>query len=454
MHRSRHHLVLPLSLLLLAIPALMSSPSLAASPQPFSWRQFEGTTIRVLLSKSAWQQIMAPHFPEFEQLTGIRLAVEVLPQTELWDILERGLHEPGRVDVFMTVPGLDGLRYLRAGGTLGVNDYLKDPRLTARDYDWEDFLPKTRAAMELEGAILGPPIMAENLALLYRKDLFTKYQVAVPHTLDELVTAARSLHKKSMGPQGEPGVGIVSRGQGVMATSLYAGLLQAFGGSWLNGRHEPTIDGRQGLAALEYLARLLGGYGPPDISTYDWQEASRLFQEGKAAMYVEGSSIYPLIEQPETSHVAGKVGYALFPSGPGGPGTTVPVKGLAIAKQSSHPEAAWLFLQWASGKEMVKQVLQRGILVGRESAWRDRDASWKVPPDLALSFREAGRIGGVEWAPPMVAVTSAREAVGKAITAAIRGDDVRAAAAVAAERLTEILKTTEGQSGRQTRLRP
>ena len=451
MHRSWRRLVLLVSLCLLAIPVFTSSPSQAGSTEPFAWRQFEGTTIRVLLSKSAWQQIMTRHFPEFEQLTGIHLVIEVLPQTELWDLLVKGLHEPGRVDVLMTTPGLDGLLFLRAGGIQPINDYLKDPRLTSRQYDWEDFLPKTRAAMEIDGTILGPPIMAENLALLYRKDLFAKYQVAVPRTLDDLEAAARFFHKKPMGPNGETGVGVVSRGQGVMATSLYAGVLHALGGSWLGGSHQPTIDGRQGLAALGYLARLLGSYAPPNISDFDWQEASKVFQEGKSAMYIEGSSIYPLIEQPETSHVAGKVGYALFPAGPGGPGTTVPVKGLAIAKHSSHPEAAWLFLQWASGKEMVKQVLQRGILVGRESAWEDRDANWKVPPDLAQSFREAGRIGGVEWAPPMVAVTSAREVVGKAITAAIRGGDVPVAAATAAQRLREILSTTEAQSGSSAR---
>ncbi|HSB70926.1 MAG TPA: sugar ABC transporter substrate-binding protein [Candidatus Methylomirabilis sp.] len=454
MHRSWRHLLLPVSLSLLAIVARVPSVPLAASPPPFDWQQFKGTTLRVLLSKSPWQQVMAPHFPEFEQLTGIRLQTEVYPQSQLWDTLEKGLREPGRVDVFMTWPGLDGLHFLRTGGFRPVNDYLKDSRLTARDYDWEDFLPRTRAAMEIEGTLLGPPIMAEHLALLYRKDVFKKYDVGVPRTLDELEAAARFLHKQPMGPKGERGVGVVSRGQGAMATSLYAGIIHALGGSWLDGRQRPTIDGGHGLAALQYLGRLLGSYAPPDISSFDWQEASKWFQEGRAAMYIEGSSIYPLIEQPETSSVAGQVGYALFPAGPGGSGATIPVKGLAIARGSAHPEAAWLFLQWASGKEMVKQVLQRGVLVGRESAWRDGSVSLKVPADLAQSFREAGRIGVVEWAPPMVAVTSAREAVGAAINAAVRGEDIRAAATAASLRLTEIWNMTEVKAGQPARPAP
>ncbi len=56
--------------------------------------------------------------------------------------------------------------------------------------------------------------MAENMALLYRKDVFSRYQVAVPRTLDELEAAARFLHRKPWARKGAPGVGIVSRGQG------------------------------------------------------------------------------------------------------------------------------------------------------------------------------------------------------------------------------------------------
>jgi multiple sugar transport system substrate-binding protein len=419
----------------------------AAAHPSFNWRQFQGTTLRVLLSESHWQQFIAPHLPEFEQLTGITLATEVYPQAKLWDLLEDGLKEPGRVDVFMTLPALDGVRYLRAGGIRPVNDLLRDRTLTAPEYDWEDFFPRARAAMEIEDAILGPPVMAEHLALLYRKDVFKQYQLSVPRTLDELEAAARLLHMKPMGPGGAAGVGIVSRGKGANATSLYAAYLHALGGTWLDGARRPTINGPQSLEALERLGRLLGSYAPPNISEFDWQEASSLFMDGRAAMYLEGSSVFPLLEQSGGSRVSDKVGYAVFPAGPGGPGTTIAVRGLAIARQSANPGAAWLFLQWASSPEMVRLALVGDVLVGRQSAWKDK-YNWEgMPPDLVQSFQEAARIGAPDWAPPMVAVTAAREVVGQVIGAAIRGEDFRAAAAIAEKRLVEILRTTEGLQG-------
>jgi multiple sugar transport system substrate-binding protein len=441
--------------MLLPLIVLSSRPAaLAASSSAFNWQQYKGATLRVLLGESHWQQVIIPYLLEFEKLTGMNLTVEKAPQAKLWDILEKELPEPGRVDVFMTHPGLDGIRYYRAGWFQPVNEYLKNPGLTAPDYNWEDFFPRARAAMEIEGATLGPPVMGEYLALIYRKDLFRTHQIAVPRTLDELEAAARLLHNKPMAPDGSTGVGIVSRGNGVAATAVYAAILHALGGTWMDGSGRPTINEPVGLAALERLGRLLGRYGPPNISDFGWQEASKMFAAGKAAMYIEGSSVYPLIEQDVKSQVAGKVGYAVFPSGPGGHGTTVAVRGLAISRQSTNPKAAWLFLQWATSPDMVLRALAEGVIVGRQSAWQDKGAIGDVPPDLAQALQEAGRVGTPRWAPPMVAVTSAREAVGKAITAAIRGENLRSAANMAAQRLEEILNMTERPANRSPRGTP
>ncbi len=438
-HPQRAFCTLLLAILIPLAGTLPVASAQAATTPPVNWKQFQGTTLHVLLADSHWVQVIGRHFPEFEALTGMKLAIDVYPQVELWDVLEKALPEPGRVDVFMTVPGLDGLRYLRAGWIHPVNEFLTDTRLTASDYDWGDFLPQTRAAMRIDGSILGPPVMGEHLALIYRKDLFAKYKLAIPRTLDELDAAARLLHKKPMDAKGNPGVALVSRG-GPLSTSVYAGFLHAMGGTWLDGTGRPTINEKIGLAALEKLGQLFYGYSPPNMYEFGWQEASTLFMNGGAAMYIEGSSIYPLIEESRKSQVADKVGYALFPSGPGGPGTTIVERGLAIAKRSANPEAAWMFLEWASGKEMVQEALLAGVLVGRESAWKDESLQFRIPPDLAKSFQEAGRTGSPDWAPPLVAVTSAREILGKAIVAAMRGEGIRAAADRAATALTSILK--------------
>lgn len=418
----------------------------SGSSAGFNWRQFQGATLRVLLTNTPWQGAIVKYIPEFTELTGIQAKVEVLSQDQLWKTLENDLKTPGRVDVFAVIPNLDGLHYMNAGYTRSVDEYLRNPRLTPGNYAWEDFFPRFREAMQVRGAILGPPVMAENMALLYRRDVFSRYQVGVPRTLNELEAAARFLHKKAMSPQGAAGVGIVSRGQGATTTALYASLLHSFGGTWLDGRGRPALNGPQSLEALQWMNRVFGQFAPPDVSRFGWQEASALFLEGRAAMYVEGSSIYPLIEDSK-SRVAERVGYAQFPSGPAGFGATVAVRGLAIAKQSAAPEAAWLFMAWASGPDMVRKALMHGVLVARESTWRDRVARGEVPSDLAESLQQAGRTGRVDWLPPLVAVTSAREVVGRVITTALEGGNIREAADSANRQLEDIIAKTERAQG-------
>ena len=133
--------------LLILMTLLAAPPSVATASSRFPWRQYQGTTLHVLLSQSHWQQVIAQRLPEFEELTGIKLATEVYPQGQLWDVLENALKEPGRVDVFMTLPALDGIRYFRTGGIQSVNEYLQNPNMTSPDYNWEDFFPRARAAM-------------------------------------------------------------------------------------------------------------------------------------------------------------------------------------------------------------------------------------------------------------------------------------------------------------------
>ncbi len=230
----------------------------SGAPSNLNWRQFQGTTLRVLLVQSHWQQVIVKYIPEFEEATGIRLAAEVLTQEQLWNRLEADLKVPGKVDAFSVIPALDSLRLHRAGRLQPVDAYLADPALTGAGYRWDDFLPKFRAAMEVDGVVVGPPVMVEHLCLLYRKDLFKQHGIPVPRTLDEVEAAARLLNGKPMGYQGAPGFGIVTRGQGQYLTSLYAGLLHAMGGTWFDERRQSTLSSAKSLAALEWLRRVLG----------------------------------------------------------------------------------------------------------------------------------------------------------------------------------------------------
>ncbi len=427
---------------------LLAGLALASSAQAaqFNWQQFKGTQLRVLLNKHPWQAAIEPHLKDFESLTGIKLVTEVYPEDQFRaKTLVELTSGASSIDVFMTMPAQEGLKYMRAGWYQPVDEFLKDSSLTAPDYNWNDFLDKTREAMVVEGKLVGPPIQVENVALMYRKDVFQKYNVKVPTTLDELEAAAKALNGKPMTDDGQPGFGIVNRGKRAAATSMFAGMLHAMGGTWLTPAREPAINSEEAIKAIDMWGRLLRLYGPPGSENNHWYEASSIFSQGKAAMYTDANSLWPVIEDAQKSKVIGKVGYALFPRGPKGQsGSTVAVWGLGMPKTSKNQKAGWLFMQWATNKDQVFKVqTEKGVLGCRDSIWKDPKGKAKVPADLAESLAQGSKVGTPLWNPPVVAVAEVRDAVGAAIVTSIQGGDVRAAANKAAADMKRIMAETE-----------
>ena len=107
----------------------------------FDWQQFKGTQLRILLNKHPWQAGIEPYIKDFEALTGIKVNYEVFPVDQFRaKTLVELTAGTGNIDVFMTMPAQETLKYSRAGWLQPIDDFLKDPTITAPDYNWKDFL--------------------------------------------------------------------------------------------------------------------------------------------------------------------------------------------------------------------------------------------------------------------------------------------------------------------------
>ena len=111
----------------LVLGLLLLSLAVAEAGQ-FNWQQFKGTQLRVLLNKHPWQAGIEPHLKDFEALTGMKLVLEVYPEDQFRakTLVELTSGSSG-MDVFMTMPGQEGLKYMRAGWYQPVDEFLKDP---------------------------------------------------------------------------------------------------------------------------------------------------------------------------------------------------------------------------------------------------------------------------------------------------------------------------------------
>ncbi len=325
----------------------LGSLSTAASGE----RPFEGVTLNVILEGHPSSNAIKALTPEFEELTGIKVNVEVIPYDELpqkvllafsqgsdsYDIIHNDkLYTAGYVENDYVLP-LDGFVTNDA-----INQY----------YDAADLVPAYLDACYLNGKQYSLPVYGESTFLMYRKDLFEEYGIEVPGTMDELIAAAQKVYEVTNGEV----AGITLRGAaGIHVIYAWCGFLWAYGGQWLDENGKLDLDTPEAIAATEAFISLLRNYGPMGYANFGWQENRLVFQQGQAAMTIDATVNGAFCEDPAESSIVGKVGYAPVPSGSEnqkGGQHSLAVHSLFISKFSKNPEAAFLFASWALSKDI------------------------------------------------------------------------------------------------------
>ncbi len=404
--------------------------------QNFNWEQARGTQIRVLLNQHPWTTAITPFLPEFERLSGVRVVVETFPEAQFRNkVLVELASGTGALDAFMLTPNQEGNLYLKSGWLEPLSSYVSNPALTAPGFDQADFFPASIRAASIGGGLVGLPIQQETTMLFYRKDLFQKYNIAVPKTFAELEAAAKALHNRD----GVAGIGL--RGRGAAATSQLAPYLFGHGGDWLSPNRRSRFFDTEWVNALTFYSGLLRNYGPAGSTTMSWPEITSLFAQGKLAMFTDGSLFKSILDDPRTSTVADKVGYAAFPAGPTGKRTPVAITwALSMSKASKNKTATWLFMQWATNKQNQLRVLLADVPASRKSAWNSAEykAKDKTPEWSAINLEQLEYANPV-WNPPVVAVGEVRDILGRAIVTAINGGNVRDALTRAATQTNTVL---------------
>jgi len=403
----------------------------------FHWRSQEGEVVTILANQHPWIDIVEPKIDEFEELTGIRVNLDVYPEDQFRTrrTVEM-VSGTSVVDVFMLMPGNALDQYHTNEWVAPLNDMMNDEDLTWPEYDLDDFYPAALDSGEREGNNYTVPLLLETSVLAYNEEILDEYGVEVPETMDELEDAARTVYEGSGGDT----YGITLRGDRAAATSQWVGFLYSFGGSWTDEDGNAAVDSPEAIEALDVYGTLLREYGPPGATSNSWYESNSLFQTGEAAMVYDANVFRPNFEDPEQSDIYDSVGYAPLPEGPAGSVPHVSNWGLAVNANSESQEAAWLFMQWATSKDMALEGQLEGMPSARESAWEsDEFRDTNEAPDWAEATQISYERGQPQWNPPVINIGEARDYVGEAIVASILGEDIEAAAAAAAEGMQQII---------------
>ena len=364
-------------LLLLAFPA---------AAQGFDWKQQDGQVLTLLLNNHPWSQAIKELAPEFTAKTGIRTRLDIFNEEQFRARLTTVLQaRSADVDIYMSLKPREGAVFSKAGWYADLTPMLNDPKLTAPDFAFEDFGAGLRGAETIGGKLVGLPLNLEGPLFYWRKDIFQKCGVAEPMALEDLLPAAQKLKACDAG-QG------VWAARGLRDTVPYAmaAFIYNLGGSFATPDGKPGLCQPASLKGFELYAALLRDYGPAGATNHTFTQVIELLGQGRAAMVHESSNEFPNIMR--FPRRAEDLGVKVLPPGRE-TGVSKPVVigwGLSVSAFSKKQQAAWLFLQWATGPEMQAKLLKAGVAPPRTSLFQGPEfAAWTSELPIRRAWADA-----------------------------------------------------------------
>ena len=406
----------------------------------FDWKRYSGQTLEVHLVKSPRGELLQKYQKEFEDLTGIKVGAEQIPEQQSrqkaviefnsgktsFDVIQLSYHVQKRQ--FAKGKWLEDLR----------------PMFNAvpPEFDRSDFTAGGMFyATQSDGRIDSLPLNLDPWILYWNKELFAAKGVAYPKTYAEIVEAAKKLHDPANGI-----VGFVGRGLKNANVPLWTGLFLGYGGQFMDASGKLATETPEAVASAAMYRDLLKNSGPAGVAGFNWNEAQSLFLQGKAAMWIDGSGFAPPLEDPTKSKVVGKVGYGVMPPGPKLQVSATFGDGIGVSAFSTKKGAAFYYTMWATGKAMQARMLATGSGAPvRLSAYRDKEAlaNLKVPVEWLSAVGESMRIAR-PGLPIIEPVTEFRDTFGIALNNMLNGADVAAELKKATAEFAPVLAKAEG----------
>jgi len=400
-------------------------------------RSLKGQSITVFADSNPQGIGLKPLVPEFEKLTGIHVNYQVLSELDITKKAAVALAAgDGSLDV--TWGGISQKPdWVTAGWVEPLDGYFNDTSLVGKHFDTADFIPACWKATEYDGKHYGLPTLLDTNLLMYRKDILSAHHVAVPDTIDELLSACAAVNKKplpAIALRGERGVhsniwifNIFYYGEG---GHYYKGQKPA--GPVPSGKLVASLDTVDDVKGLKkYGEFFLKGYTIPGSAADDYPEVTAAFKDGKCAMLVDDIAFG--LEMVDS--LGDKVGFAKAPRGPVGRYPGFDTQMWFLAKGSRHKDAAVRFMAWSTSTDVQIRAAKNGKYIGvtRESSFDSPAFHAFARPDLVSAFKsETG-----ELYPNYFVQTPSFNVIGEymsiAVSQVITGQKSAAAAAAAAQ---------------------
>lgn len=355
--------------------------------EDFDWKSHDGEELDIMFNQHPYAEAVIEKIPEFEEKTGITVNHSITPEENYFDKLTTALNaQNGNPDVFMT-GAYQVWEYATSEYMQELDSFIDDPAKTNPDYDVDDFIDGVINANRWdgvaghavgEGDLWTIPMGFEVNYLHYNKRAFEEVGIdSPPETMDELLDIVDKFDEWD----GSGTYGIGTRGTRSWAT-IHPGFMTSYTNHGAvdfeeeDGSLVPQVNSPESVEITEKYAEMIQKGGPEDWANYTWYDVATDLAEGKAAMAYD-ASWWPINYNKEgASKEAGNLAVAPPPkSKDGDVGSNMWVWSMAMNHSSENKDAAWLFMQYFTGKEhqLWAAVDAEAVDPARQSVWDDED---------------------------------------------------------------------------------
>ncbi len=312
-----------------------------------------GKSINVLMVGNPQMEDIAKLTKDtFTKDTGIKVNFTVLPENELRDKVTQDVAtQAGQYDV-ATIGAYEVPIWEKNGWLHELSSYAdKDT-----GFDKADLLkPMVTSLSGSDGKLYALPFYGESSFLMYNKDVMEAKGIKVPErpTWQQIADIAAKVDGAEPGMRGICLRGLA--GWGELGASLTT-VVNTYGGTWFTKDWKAQVNSPEFKKAANFYVDLVRKHGEAGAAQAGFTECLNAMSQKKVAMWYDATSAAGSLEDPKSSKIAGRVGYAYAPTAETKSSGWLWSWAWAMPKTTKNADAASKFMLWASSKDYEKTV--------------------------------------------------------------------------------------------------
>ena len=314
---------------------------------------------------------------------------------------------------------------------LNLDDFMQTPIDLIATYP-----PVLPGVSTPSGEVFCLPYNTPVMIRFYRTDIYSAVKLSQPVTWDDYFAQVQQIGSATNV------YGCVSQASTITPIfHEFTNHLYSFGGKFWDISGDgitPTVNSPANVAALENFVRFYP-YTFPSSITFSWDDCVATMAHGQAANAIAFEDVSAVINDPLRSIEQNTMAYSVNPSGPSGAYSTYIGDGIGVSKYSKNPEAAWLWLQWATATgtqmmlvadDLTRYVPSRVSAASSSFVQGILAKPTREPVRLAQQILASGNIGHV---PAFKGSTNAAGTIANQVFSAFTGASTAQAALDAAQ---------------------